>query len=158
MSEFIDYVFQRSTSLNKIDNSLYSKYNVKNGLRNEDGTGVLVGLTRISDVVGYKKENGKKIDTEGELYYRGVKVSDFIKGHDAKNRFLFEEVCFLILFLAASARLFSPSPCQTGHCHSIRCANHSKCSHGNNHDINSYCNLRQTTIGRFSSGLTASWR
>ena len=86
MSEFIDYVFQRSTSLNKIDNSLYSKYNVKNGLRNEDGTGVLVGLTRISDVVGYKKENGKKIDTEGELYYRGVKVSDFIKGHDPKNR------------------------------------------------------------------------
>ena len=56
MSEFIDYVFQRSTSLNKIDNSLYSKYNVKNGLRNEDGTGVLVGLTRISDVVGYKKQ------------------------------------------------------------------------------------------------------
>ena len=98
MSEFIDYVFQRSTSLNKIDNSLYSKYNEKNGLRNEDGTGVLVGLTRISDVVGYKKENGKKIDTEGELYYRGVKVSDFIKGHDPKNRFLFEEVCFLILF------------------------------------------------------------
>ena len=98
MSEFIDYVFQRSTSLNKIDNSLYSKYNVKNGLRNEDGTGVLVGLTRISDVVGYKKENGKKIDTEGELYYRGVKVSDFIKGHDPKNRFLFEEACFLILF------------------------------------------------------------
>ena len=41
MSEFIDYVFQRSTSLNKIDNSLYSKYNVKNGLRNEDGTGVV---------------------------------------------------------------------------------------------------------------------
>ena len=97
MSEFIDYVFQRSTSLNKIDNSLYSKYNVKNGLRNEDGTGVLVGLTRISDVVGYKKENGKKIDTEGELYYRGVKVSDFIKGHDPKNRFLFEEACFSIL-------------------------------------------------------------
>ena len=91
MSEFIDYVFQRSTSLNKIDNSLYSKYNVKYGLRNEDGTGVLVGLTRISDVVGYKKENGKKIDTEGELYYRGVKVSDFIKGHDPKNRFLYFE-------------------------------------------------------------------
>ena len=44
MSEFIDYVFQRSTSLNKIDNSLYSKYNVKNGLRNEDGTGVLVEM------------------------------------------------------------------------------------------------------------------
>lgn len=98
MSEFIDYVFKRSETLNKIDNNLYKKYDVKNGLRNEDGTGVLVGLTRISDVVGYKKENGKKIDTAGKLYYRGVKVSDFISGHDPKNRFLFEEACFLILF------------------------------------------------------------
>lgn len=98
MSEFIDYVFKRSETLNKIDNSLYKKYDVKNGLRNEDGTGVLVGLTRISDVVGYKKENGKKVDTAGNLYYRGVKVSDFISGHDPKNRFLFEEACFLILF------------------------------------------------------------
>lgn len=98
MSEFIDYVFKRSETLNKIDNSLYKKYDVKNGLRNEDGTGVLVGLTRISDVVGYKKEDGKKIDTAGELYYRGVKVSDLINGHDPINRFLFEEACFLILF------------------------------------------------------------
>lgn len=98
MSEFIDYVFKRSETLNKIDNSLYKKYDVKNGLRNEDGTGVLVGLTRISDVVGYKKENGKKIDTAGKLYYRGVKVSDLINGHNPKNRFLFEETCFLILF------------------------------------------------------------
>ena len=97
MSEFIDYVFKRSETLNKIDNSLYKKYDVKNGLRNEDGTGVLVGLTRISDVVGYKKENGKKIDTAGKLYYRGVKVSDLINGHNPKNRFLFEETCFLIL-------------------------------------------------------------
>ena len=98
MSEFIDYVFQRSTTLNKIDNDLYSKYNVKNGLRNEDGTGVLVGLTKISDVVGYKKENDKKVDIEGELYYRGIKVSDFINKGDINKRFLFEEVCFLILF------------------------------------------------------------
>lgn len=73
MSEFIDYVFQRSTSLNKIDNSLYSKYNVKNGLRNEDGTGVLVGLTRISDVVGYKKENGKKLIQKGNFIIEGLK-------------------------------------------------------------------------------------
>lgn len=98
MSEFIDYVFKRSQTLNKIDNQLYKKYDVKNGLRNEDGTGVLVGLTKISDVVGYKKENGKKIDIDGKLYYRGIKVSDFISGHDPKDRFLFEEACFLILF------------------------------------------------------------
>lgn len=98
MSEFINYVFKRSQTLNKIDNQLYKKYDVKNGLRNEDGTGVLVGLTKISDVVGYKKENGKKIDIDGKLYYRGIKVSDFISGHDPKDRFLFEEACFLILF------------------------------------------------------------
>ena len=61
MSEFINYVFQRSQTINKIDNQLYKKYDVKNGLRNEDGTGVLVGLTKISDVVGYEKENGKKV-------------------------------------------------------------------------------------------------
>ena len=70
MSEFIDYVFQRSTSLNKIDNSLYSKYNVKNGLRNEDGTGKFVGFIRFSVVVGYFMVYGKIIDTEGELFYR----------------------------------------------------------------------------------------
>lgn len=98
MSEFINYVFKRSQTLNKIDNHLYKKYDVKNGLRNEDGTGVLVGLTKISDVVGYKKEEGQKIDTDGKLYYRGIKVSDFISGHDPKDRFLFEEACFLILF------------------------------------------------------------
>ena len=98
MSEFINYVFQRSQTINKIDNHLYKKYDVKNGLRNEDGTGVLVGLTKISYVVGYEKENGKKVDTEGKLYYRGIKVSDFISGHDPKDRFLFEEACFLILF------------------------------------------------------------
>ena len=77
MSEFIDYVFQRSTSLNKIDNSLYSKYNVKNGLRNEDGTGVLVGLTKISDVVGYKKENGKKQNKFNNFHQRDYNFDEY---------------------------------------------------------------------------------
>lgn len=67
MSEFIDYVFQRSTSLNKIDNSLYSKYNVKNGLRNEDGTGVLVGLTRIQMLWDIKKKMVKKLIQKGNF-------------------------------------------------------------------------------------------
>lgn len=81
-----------------IENVLYKKYDVKNGLRNEDGTGVLVGLTKIADVVGYKKINGEKIDIEGKLLYRGYKVSEIIKNHNAEDRYLFEEVCFLILF------------------------------------------------------------
>mgnify|MGYP003545239142 CR=1 FL=1 len=78
MSEFIDYVFQRSTSLNKIDNSLYSKYNVKNGLRNEDGTGVLVGLTKISDVVGYKKANDKIKDQKVEPKKKNKKIYKYV--------------------------------------------------------------------------------
>ncbi|MFQ9890318.1 MAG: citrate/2-methylcitrate synthase, partial [Streptococcus sp.] len=80
------------------DNELYSKFDVKKGLRNEDGTGVLVGLTKIADVVGYKKIDGKKVDCDGELYYRGIAVSDIINKREPHQRFLFEETCFLILF------------------------------------------------------------
>ena len=63
MSQFIDgFIEKAKESNNKIDNELYSKFDVKKGLRNEDGTGVLVGLTKIADVVGYKKIDGKKVD------------------------------------------------------------------------------------------------
>lgn len=99
MSKFIDgFIEKAKEGNNKIDNELYSKYDVKKGLRNEDGTGVLVGLTKIADVVGYKKLAGKKVDCDGELYYRGVNVSDLINRREPNQRFLFEETCFLILF------------------------------------------------------------
>lgn len=99
MSEFIDgFIEKAKEGNNRIENELYSKYDVKKGLRNEDGTGVLVGLTKIADVVGYKKINGKKIDCDGELYYRGINVSDIINRREPNQRFLFEETCFLILF------------------------------------------------------------
>ena len=62
MSQFIDgFIEKAKESNNKIDNELYSKFDVKKGLRNEDGTGVLVGLTKIADVVGYKKIDGKTV-------------------------------------------------------------------------------------------------
>ena len=83
-------------NLTKIENELYSKYDVKKGLRNEDGTGVLVGLTKIADVVGYDIIDQKKIDIDGKLYYRGVNVQELVLQDD--KRFLFEETCFLILF------------------------------------------------------------
>ena len=67
-------------------------------MRNEDGTGVLVGLTKISDVVGYKKVDGEKFDDYGSLYYRGINVKDIIEAQRQEKRYLFEEVCFLILF------------------------------------------------------------
>lgn len=98
MSDTIDCFFEKGKQINNIENSLYSLYNVKNGLRNEDGTGVLVGLTKIADVVGYKRVDGKKVDTEGRLYYRGIRVSELINGHNPDDRYLFEEVSFLILF------------------------------------------------------------
>lgn len=59
----------------KIDNSLFGQYGVKRGLRNEDGTGVLVGLTNIGNVVGYERDAaGKMCPTEGRLYYRGYEL------------------------------------------------------------------------------------
>ncbi len=95
MSNLINY-FNKGQANNSIDNSLYDEYNVKKGLRNEDGTGVLVGLTKISDVVGYKHEDGNKKDARGELFYRGINVQEIIDNGGC--RFLFEEICFLILF------------------------------------------------------------
>ncbi len=98
MDQKINGFFSKSLESNNIENELYKTYSVKKGLRNEDGTGVLVGLTKISDVVGYRKENNKKIETVGSLYYRGINVKDIINFPRENKRFLFEEVCFLILF------------------------------------------------------------
>lgn len=97
MNQIQDF-FDKSLKDNNIDNELYTTYSVKKGLRNEDGTGVLVGLTKISDVVGYKKVNGKKEDDFGQLYYRGINVKDIVNSKRKDKRYLFEEVCFLILF------------------------------------------------------------
>ncbi|MDD7408703.1 MAG: citrate synthase [Anaerovoracaceae bacterium] len=82
-----------------IEKELYDKYNVKRGLRNKNGTGVCVGLTRIADVHGYDiDENGKKVPVPGKLYYRGISVEDIIKGCWADDRFGYEEASFLLLF------------------------------------------------------------
>ena len=83
---------------NKIPLELYEKYNVKRGLRNQDGTGVLVGLTEIGDVHGYIMEEGDKIPVKGVLRYRGIDVKELAKGFQADKRFGFEETIFLLLF------------------------------------------------------------
>ena len=82
----------------KIENELFSKYDVKRGLRNEDGTGVLVGLTKIGNVVGYERlpEGGLKA-IPGKLFYRGLDVEDIVHGLIADKRFGFEEVAYLLL-------------------------------------------------------------
>jgi len=77
---------------------LYDKFNVKRGLRNADGTGVLVGLTRIGDVHGYDIIDGKKVAVDGKLFYRGYDVEDLVAAAEAEKRFGFEETVFLLLF------------------------------------------------------------
>ena len=76
--EYLLYkLYDHSSKRIKIDSELFQKYNVKKGLRNEDGTGVLVGLTNVGDVVGYEKdENGNVYPIDGKLYYRGYSIND----------------------------------------------------------------------------------
>ncbi len=81
-----------------IDSELYAKYDVKKGLRDINGKGVLTGLTEISEIRQTKEENGKIIPWHGELFYRGYNINDIINGFIKDNRFGFEEVVYLLLF------------------------------------------------------------
>ncbi len=81
-----------------IDSSLYDEYGVKKGLRDKDGTGVLAGLTTISDIQAYKEVDGKKVPCEGKLTYRGYSVTDIVKDFVADKRYGFEETTYLLLF------------------------------------------------------------
>lgn len=92
---------------NKIEPSLYTKYDVKRGLRDINGKGVLAGLTEISEIYAYKlddegnvlpDENGNQIPDEGRLYYRGIDVEDMVNGFMSEDRFGFEEAAYLLLF------------------------------------------------------------
>ena len=81
-----------------IDTELYTKYDVKRGLRDLNGKGVLAGLTNISDVRATKMADGKSVPCDGHLFYRGYEVNDLVEGFHKDNRFGFEEVTYLLLF------------------------------------------------------------
>ena len=81
-----------------IDPALYRKYGVKRGLRNDNGTGVLVGLTTIGNVHGYVMNEGEKQPIPGELYYRGINVKDIVTADRREHRFGYEETAYLLLF------------------------------------------------------------
>jgi citrate synthase len=83
---------------NRIPMELYQKYSVKRGLRNEDGSGVLVGLTEIGDVHGYIIDEGDIIPDEGRLIYRGINIMDLVAGVQRESRSGFEETAYLLLF------------------------------------------------------------
>lgn len=92
--ELTDLCMQHST----IDTQLYTKYDVKRGLRDINGKGVLTGLTEISEIVSSKTVNGKSVPCEGKLYYRGIDIEDIVHGFISENRFGFEETVYLLLF------------------------------------------------------------
>ena len=81
-----------------IDPALYAKYGVKRGLRNADGSGVLVGLTTIANVHGYVISEGERQAIPGELYYRGINVKDIVAADRREHRFGYEETAYLLMF------------------------------------------------------------
>ena len=86
-----------ASEASRIDPEFYRHYNVKRGLRNADGSGVLVGLTTIGSVVGYSMMEQEVVPVPGRLLYRGIDVRDIVGGFQAEGRFGFEEVAFLLL-------------------------------------------------------------
>lgn len=97
LSEYLDVFYGELLKNQLIDRELYTKYDVKRGLRDSTGKGVLTGLTEISDVVAYEEVDGARVPCEGHLYYQGCDVNDLIKGL-AGRKYGFEEIIYLLLF------------------------------------------------------------
>ena len=95
---FLQELTRQAEKRNRIPMELYQKYSVKRGLRNEDGSGVLVGLTEIGDVHGYIIDEGDIIPDEGRLIYRGINITELVTGLQQENRPGFEEASYLLLF------------------------------------------------------------
>ena len=89
---------EKSVKNSSIDPELYNIHQVKRGLRDLNGNGVVTGLTEISTIISSKNINGEKTPCDGELYYRGINVRDLVHGFESENRFGFEETVYLLLF------------------------------------------------------------
>ena len=89
---------------NQIDPACYERYDVKRGLRNADGTGVMAGVTRIGNVLGYYVQDGERQPAPGKLIYRGIDVEALIGGFTGEGRFGFDETAYLLLMGALPTR------------------------------------------------------
>lgn len=96
--DFISGLCDEFEKHNYIKPEYYEAYGVKRGLRNEDGTGVMAGVTLIGNVQGYIVQDGSRIPQEGHLIYRGIDINDLIDGFISENRFGYEETVYLLLF------------------------------------------------------------
>jgi citrate synthase len=97
MNHLVKNLSESVVSVSHIEAELFEKFNVKRGLRNADHSGVLVGLTNIGDVVGYKKEGDSLIPVDGKLYYRGIDVEELVAGAADQRRHGFDELVYLLL-------------------------------------------------------------
>ena len=98
ISDKIYELSDKSIKNSSIDPTLYTVHEVKRGLRDLDGKGVVTGLTEISTILSSKNINGEYVPCDGELYYRGINVRDLVNGFESDNRFGFEETVYLLLF------------------------------------------------------------
>ncbi len=94
----IDKLADQAKEKARIDPALYERYNVKRGLRNADGTGVLVGLTEVGEVMSYIVDDVERVPIEGRLFYQGIEINDLVNGFFEQKRFGFEETAYLLLF------------------------------------------------------------
>ena len=97
MDEIMD-LFEASSIGQPISEELYRQYDVKRGLRDLNGKGVLTGLTNISEICSSKMVDGKSVPCDGKLYYRGYDVEDIVNGFVQEDRFGFEETAYLLIF------------------------------------------------------------
>jgi citrate synthase len=102
MQTVLNMIQELALKHDKIPPDLVREKKIKLGLRNEDGTGVFVGITSKGQVIGYKKEIGgdgseRKVDLDGELYYCGYNIRDLVRHHQKEGRFGFEETTYLLL-------------------------------------------------------------
>lgn len=97
-SKTLKALAKQCVSRNSIDPDLYAKYEVKRGLRDINGKGVLAGLTDVSKIKSYIIEDGEMIPCEGKLYYQGIDVQELVAGFISENRFGFEETAYLLMF------------------------------------------------------------
>lgn len=103
MNSYLQFFYTELLKNHRIDKELYTKYDVKRGLRDSSGKGVLTGLTEISDVVAYEEIDGERVPADGRLYYQGCDVSKIIEGL-GDSKFGFEEIAYLLMFGKLASR------------------------------------------------------
>ena len=98
MEKDFKYLADRYNPDGEFENKLYVQCNAKRGLRNADGTGIVAGITRISNVHGYLVDEYERVPVDGELFYRGINISDLLDACTEEDRFGYEEASWLLLF------------------------------------------------------------